>query len=365
MANKSPVSPLLKLLRLLLLPFALLYSTIMLIRNYLYDKGIFKIYEPSVPVISVGNISMGGTGKTPMAEYLLAKLSHDGHKPAYLSRGYGRKTKGYRKIDLKKAKASLVGDEALQVARKFPGLAVAVSENRAIGIQRLIQEHQADYIILDDAFQHRKVNRHFNLLMIDAAHMPYTDWVFPAGSLRESISGIKRADALIINKVKNPELIPQFKAKLEKWDKPMAFCTPVHQAPKHWQESQELDLPLREVQAMVFAGLGNNHFFLEQIKKKGVIVPGHLFFPDHYDYKIRDLEAIRLEWEKINRNVSQKPAIILTTEKDICRLLGTDIIDEYKELPIYYLPMHFHWWEGEEKLLHLINQKIQSSLWQI
>jgi len=183
---------------LLLLPFAIIYGLVILVRNKLFDFGILREKSFSLPVISVGNLSAGGTGKTPHVEYLIKLLEKD-NTLATLSRGYGRKTKGFVKVD-DAATAITVGDEPLLYKRKFPEIFISVDENRVDGINQIIAQHPAtEIVLLDDAFQHRYVKPGLSILLTDY-YKPFShDYLLPSGTLREYRVGMKRADIIVLN----------------------------------------------------------------------------------------------------------------------------------------------------------------------
>jgi tetraacyldisaccharide 4'-kinase len=184
---------------MLLFPFSILYGWITSIRNFLFDKGIFKSYSFDIPIIAVGNLSVGGTGKTPQIEYLIRLLSPN-YKIAILSRGYKRKSKGFVLAD-PTSNAEILGDEPFQIYQKFPNTIVAVDADRKNGIENLlVLNEKPDVILLDDAFQHRKVKAGFYILLTGYDDLFYSDFILPAGNLRESRSGAKRANVIIITK---------------------------------------------------------------------------------------------------------------------------------------------------------------------
>ncbi|MEM6345220.1 MAG: tetraacyldisaccharide 4'-kinase [Bacteroidota bacterium] len=322
----------------LLAPLARLYGGIMSWRNHAYDQGKKKIYQAPIPIISVGNLSVGGTGKTPMAEYILAELSAKGRKVAYLSRGYGRKTKGYRLVDLVHDTVQSVGDEALQVAMKFPDIPVVVCEDRAFGIVRLLAERSVEILVLDDAFQHRKVARTLDLVMIDAQRLPTQDAVLPQGRLREPIQGLRRADMLVINRVSTQTQIEEIKKALSAFKQPIAFCQPQMQGVQAFGEAVVQNISqLKGQKVVVFSGIGNHEYFVQQIRAMGAIVLAEKGFRDHYNYRERDLRDLQ--------DLCPEQAILLTTEKDYCRLKG-----RVSGNPWHYIPIKFHWWEGQKAL---------------
>ena len=215
-----------KFLRFLLFPFAIIYDVVTTIRNFFFEVGVFKQTSFKIPVIVVGNLSVGGTGKTPQIEYLI-RLLKDGFKTAVLSRGYKRKTEGFVLLNDTHS-AEDVGDEPLQYFKKFQNIDVAVDANRVEGISKLITDKSPEVILLDDAFQHRKVKGSFYILLTKYNDLFVDDFLLPAGNLRESRSGAKRADIILVTKC--PENLNEneqnlIKNKFRKYNKKVFFTT--------------------------------------------------------------------------------------------------------------------------------------------
>ena len=188
-----------RIFRTLLFPFSLLYAAITGLRNYFYDKGWLKSFGFKVPVIAVGNLSVGGTGKTPMTEYLVRLLKED-HRVAVLSRGYGRKTKGFI-IAGKESNSKELGDEPYQYFKKFDDIQVAVDEDRVHGVNCLLgRDMPPELVLLDDAFQHRRIRAGLYLLLTSYGKLFSEDWILPTGNLREMKSGAKRAQVIVVSK---------------------------------------------------------------------------------------------------------------------------------------------------------------------
>ena len=339
----------LRTLRLLLLPFSWLYGLILAIRRKLYTWGYFKAYRAPIPVISVGNISTGGTGKTPVAAYILSYLSQKNIPAAYLSRGYGRKTKGYLRVDPHKGNSLQYGDEALQIAHQFPELPVAVCEQRAVGIQQLLLETDVQVIVLDDAFQHLAVARDLNLVVMDAQRLPDQDFILPAGNLRESRSTLKKADFFIINKLSHETQLSEIERRLTKWGKEMAFCRPA------FHDVRTFDgeiYPLNNDQPVyAFAGIGNPRYFFDQLGTQGFQLKGVTAFPDHHDYQAREFASILADLGP--------ETILLTTEKDYYRLKDAEWLSQYDHFTWTYLPMCLKWWKGDVTLQANIHRVLQ------
>ena len=343
-------------LRFLLEPFAFLFRIIVRFRNFLYDKALFSIFESPIPILSVGNISVGGTGKTPTAEYILSYYQAKGIRAAYLSRGYGRKSRGYQKVHPQQGDATQFGDEALQVAQKFPDLPVAVCEERKEGIQRLLAEEQVDLIVLDDAFQHRKVSRNIDVVLIDANRMPTTDRLLPAGRLREPLRGLKRSHLVIINKLTDSTAIPSIERQLSPYQSNLAFAHPTFGSIKPFFENGNSVPSLDQIAVLLFSGIGNNSYFRYQIEKVGTEVLSTHFFRDHRSYSHSDLEKIVQAYTEFSqKSPNLKPVWILTTEKDYFRLKDEPWLLNFRELPLGYLPIELSWLKGEENVHTLLD----------
>ena len=322
----------LKYLRLLLLPFNVIYALVVYIRNQFYDWGIFKSTSFDLPIICVGNLAVGGSGKTPTTEYLVKLLSE--YKVAILSRGYGRKTKGFVLAD-DKSTAETIGDEPLQYYRKFKNVTVAVCEDRVTGIQKLQDEHEV--ILLDDAYQHRKVKAGFNVLLFEFAKIRRFQMLIPAGNLREPFSGIKRAQAVLITK--SPlEIADGIKTEISNKlslnaHQDLAYAHIGYQNLKHLYSGDEIDFhPNQEV--FLLTGIANPEPLKQYLTNKDVNV--HSFeYPDHHRFTEKEIEALA----KSLQNHPGKEKIIVTTEKDGQRLLDDKLKDLLLNLPVYYLPI--------------------------
>lgn len=348
----------------LLVPFSFLYGLGIRLRNYWFDRRSASLFKANVLVIAVGNISTGGTGKTPFSEYLLRFFEDQGLRPAYLSRGYGRKSQGYFLVDPHATDAAIYGDEALQVARKFVQLPVAVCERRAEGIMRLEQEHAPDLIILDDAFQHRKVRRDVDILLFDAARLPQQDCLLPAGRLREPKSSMRRAHFLVVNKIPQQTDIPEISAQFARWNKPLVFCKPEFDGifdfstdtKSAWQAADH------RIGAVLFSGLGNNAYFRHQVESSGITVLQAFAFRDHHHYSEKDIREIVAAFQKHIENSSKfDTLLILTTEKDRSRLRGSTLTHLWHTLPLCYIPIRLAFFQGQEafeaSLLQLFNRQ--------
>lgn len=311
------------LLRKILFPLAFLYWLITFVRNWLYDKGIFKSFSFDIPIIAVGNLSVGGTGKTPQIEYLIRLLS-DKYKVAVLSRGYKRTTEGFILAD-ENATASSIGDEPFQFYSKFPNIQVAVDANRKIGIKNLLQlPKKPDVILLDDAFQHRKVKAGFYILLTAYDDLFCDDYILPFGNLREPSSGKKRADMIIVTKCpKDLSEIAQLKIREKLKVKQQVFFTTIQY--DDYVFGNECQLLVSEIQSeskVLVAGIAKPKLFFDFLKNEE---DETLVFPDHHHFSKQDCEQI------LAKANGRK---IITTEKDFVRLNGL-----LPKEQLFYLPI--------------------------
>ncbi len=326
----------------LLFPFSCVYGMAVSIRNKLFDLKILKSTEFDFPVISIGNITAGGTGKTPHVEYLAEFLSKQFHV-SVLSRGYKRTTKGFLLAD-KKSTPQTIGDEPYQMFSKFKNVTFAVDENRVHGINELKKKNpKLQTVILDDAFQHRYVTPGVSILLIDYSRPVYKDCFLPAGNLRESTHSISRANIVIVTKV--PENIKPIEKKL--WEKelklfPYQFLyytnfeygclTPVFPPGKQKFSLEEIQNTNASV--LLLAGIANPAPLLEKLTSgQNEVVP--LYFPDHHEYSQHDLHEIKSMYNSLKK----KKKIIITTEKDAIKLGKLADVDHTIQERMYYLPV--------------------------
>jgi len=324
-------------IRLLLYPFSILFSGIARFRNFLFDTGIFKSKKFGVPVILVGNLSVGGTGKTPHIEYLISLLGKK-YKLATLSRGYGRKTSGFV-LAGKGSTAQQIGDEPMQYHSKFEDITVAVCEDRAYGIEKLIDLKKPDVILMDDGFQHRKVDAGFKILLTSYDRMFTDDFLLPAGDLREPGTGYKRADCIIVTGSKHDLSTSEKEntvSKIKPLDHQKLYFSSLEYAdPKEMFGSGSLSNgELATKQVLLFTGIANP-FRLEEYLRKHSNKTECIRFADHHPFTQKDMVGLREKFDKF----AGASKIIVTTEKDFQRLRGTEIIRELNDLPGYFLPI--------------------------
>jgi len=324
----------LKSFRLLLLPFALIYGLIVWLRNWLYNKNFFKSTSFGLPIICVGNLSLGGTGKSPMVEYLVLHLKNR-FKVATLSRGYKRKTKGYALANARTT-AIDIGDEPMQFYNKFPEVPVAVGEERLVAIPQLLHDHpQTQVIILDDAFQHRAIKAGLNILLTEYSNLFTRDFFIPTGDLRDIRASYKRADLIIVTKCKTT-LTEGEKKELIKEIDPAAhqhvffttivYGTPYHILTKSFRQVTE------QTEVLLVTGIANPKplkVFLEE--RIHTYYMAH--YGDHHIFSIDDWHDIKKQFD----NIKAADKIILTTEKDAMRLLKFET--EIGNLPFYVIPI--------------------------
>jgi len=320
--------------RKLLFPFAVLYGFVTSVRNYLYDKGIFKSHTFDIPIIVVGNLSVGGTGKTPQIEYLIRLLSGQ-YKLATLSRGYKRKSKGFVLADAD-SNAAVLGDEPYQFYKKFPEIQVAVDANRVNGITQLLsQKVKPEVILLDDAFQHRKVKAGFYIMLTAYDDLYCDDLILPAGNLRESRAGVERADVVIVTKCP-PQLTlmqqKEIKTRLRLNPRQQLFFTFIaYDGFVYSEEKRISNEELATVDKLLLAGIAKPESFFAYLQ---AAQNATMVFPDHHDFTQQDLE-------KIKEKATNK--IIITTEKDYVRLKG-----KLPKEQLFYLPIKTSFLSNQE-----------------
>ena len=311
--------------RKLLYPFSLPYGAITSIRNWAFDKNILHSQEFETPLISVGNLSAGGTGKTPMVEFLIRRFSD--YKIGLVSRGYGRKTKGLILADLNHSYLD-IGDEPYQIFHKFPQINLALAEKRPEGITALIDQYHPDLVILDDAYQHRHVKPGFQILLTTFQDPFYKDLLLPAGNLRENINGQKRADVIVITKC--PAGLTQSQAheihkRLDTNNQPVYFTSISYEEPINANG----DFLNHNTSIIALSGIARPETFIKQIEQTFTL-EDHLKFPDHHNFSSSDIQQIK-------ELVKNDGKTILTTEKDWVRLknlLSNEVLSS-----VYYLPM--------------------------
>lgn len=330
------------ILRIILFPFSLLYGLISLLRNKFFDWGILASKSYPFPVISVGNLSVGGTGKSPHVEYLVRLLQND-FKLATLSRGYERKTKGFL-LAGNNPKVEDFGDEPCQFAQKFPEIKVAVDEKRVNGINILSTKFpELDVVILDDAFQHRHVKPGLNILLTDYHKLYSNDYPLPTGNLREFRKGANRADIIVVTKT-SKVLSPITRRNVEESLKIRPHQKFYFSYIKHGKFKALPGLGVSPSTSkfstiLMLTGIANTYPLEEHLMKYCDQLE-KLAFPDHHEYTLKDVEKI----VDVFDNLLSTNKIIVTTEKDAMRLIRPEFIKLLKHFPVFYVPIQiaFH-----------------------
>lgn len=325
-------------LRVILFPFSVVFDLITRIRNRLYDLAIKPSTRFEVPVIGVGNLAAGGTGKTPMIEYLI-RLLGSGRKIATLSRGYGRRTKGFR-VASDTDNAETIGDEPYQLYGKFSDVMVVVGEDRVLAVSLLLDRRpDINLILADDAFQHRRLRPAFQILLTDYHRPFYTDFLLPAGWLREARTGASRADAVVVTKCP-AELSPDEELTIQHAVAKYAGC-PVFFAGIRYKAPLPFGDHNQTIgsRVLLVTGIANADPVRRHIEDNFEMTH-HVAFRDHHRYSAQDL--IRL------KAMAQRDTSIVTTEKDMVKLAGLTWEDGTRELPFFYLPMEMYIKNGRD-----------------
>ncbi len=336
------------MLKILLFPFALLYGLVIHFRHFLFDLGLLPSKSFEVPVIGVGNLALGGTGKTPHTEYLVRLLKKD-YRVAILSRGYMRKSKGFV-LASRSSSFQDIGDEPLQYQRKFgKEVLVAVDKNRCHGVQRLLDlDPSPQTIILDDALQHRFIKPGLNLLLTDYRRLYVDDYLLPAGKLRDVKTSARRADIIIVTKTERI-LSPIVRRIILEKLKPEAhqevyFSYLKYGSPVLFPSMKVTQFDRKYSTILLFTGVANAYplkDFLRYRCRELVTID----FPDHHSYSERDVRLIRKTWN--DQFTSKK--LIVTTEKDAMRLINSPYLRLLKDLPMVYLPVEVKFHGQDEK----------------
>lgn len=310
-----------KSLRLAAFPIAAVYGLITAIRNYLYDKQLLESRSYDLPVICVGNLSTGGTGKSPMIEYMLGFLS-EMYQVGVLSRGYGRKTKGFLEVNVAHGSKE-VGDEPLQIKKKFPHVKVVVCEDRREGIERL--QTQVELILMDDGFQHRRVQPSYSVVLTPYNHLYLDDYLLPMGNLRESIEGVERADMIVVTKCPDPvpyAFLQEIEFRIQQKDHQKLFFSRVTYTKTLIGETEQLPLDyLKDKSFTLVTGIARPEPLVAFLKRKEFDFK-HRQFGDHHEFSQKEIDSLKSE------------ELLVTTEKDYMRLSR-----RMSKYALYYLPI--------------------------
>lgn len=341
--------------RIVLLPLSILYGLGVSFRNFLFNSGILKSKEFGIPVICVGNITVGGTGKTPHTEFLLAELEKD-FRVACLSRGYKRRTSGFV-LAGSASTAEEIGDEPLQIKNKFPGILVAVDEKRSRGIAKLMALPQPpEVIVLDDAFQHRYVKAGKNIVLMDYQRPVYKDCLLPAGRLRETPGALRRADYLIVSKCPL-QLTPIEKRIIHKHLKikpyqQLFFTRQSYGQIKGLYSGDLLQPPGHDASILCLTGIARPEPYIEYLRQftdRLTVIR----YPDHHRFTAKDIREIETTFGSIR----SENKYLFTTEKDAMRLKSCPLSEKIRE-KIYYIPVEPEFYNKKELLIKELKEYV-------
>lgn len=356
--------------KVLLIPFSWLYGLVIWIRNGLYDAGVLKSDEFKIPLISVGNITVGGTGKTPHVEYL-AELLNRKFKVATLSRGYKRRTRDFRMASVD-SKVSEIGDEPLQIKRRFPGIDVAVDRKRANGIRELMKlAPRLEVILMDDAYQHRSVKPGFSILLVDYTRPIHQDHLLPAGMLREPARNLSRANIVLVTR--SPERIKPI--ELREYANKIGLSLGQHlyfttmrygDLSPIFPESPKKDAAWFKKQVgavLIVAGIANPRHLRQYARGINTHIR-ELSFPDHHHYSGRDMEKISRAYRELKEQHGE--VLVLTTEKDAMRLRDQNPEKNLRDA-LHSVRIHVHFLnddkeEFDKQILNYVSSNKRSSI---
>lgn len=341
-----------------LTPLAGLYGMAMKARRALYNSGRFRVHDPGVPVISIGNLTTGGTGKTPLVEWIASELAQTGRRVCVLTRGYGRRSAGTRVIvsdgNEVISDAARAGDEALLLAERLKGQAAVISDADRVSAARwAVENFQSDVLVLDDGFQHLRLARNLNILTIDATNPWGNGKLLPAGSLRESPAELSRAQCIVITRADDPDQTEQLRREIDAQRKDCpVFCSRMRLSGLRPQPGQPL-IAAEEIRASrtaAFCGLGNPEAFFALLRRGGYQLAHTQIFRDHHWYTQTDIDRV------VRESVSRGAQILLTTAKDEVKLRSLNF-----DIPCYTADIAIEI-ENQEKLRELIGQAASSRL---
>lgn len=346
-----------------MLPLSWIYGFVTLVRNRLYDWQVLKEKKFDIHTIGVGNLAVGGAGKTPMVEYIVRLLLRENLRPATLSRGYKRKTKGYQ-LATNQSTAADIGDEPLLYKSKY-NITVAVDASRVNGVTQLsaMGGEAPEVVVLDDVFQHRAIHCGLTILVTDYNNLFFNDLLLPAGTLREHRNGMARADVIVVSKT--PERMSAVEMRqITKDIRPLAHQKVFYSYLRYGElyslsnANEKLDTlnDLFRYRVVSFAGIANAQPMVNYLKEYASEV-SHLPFADHYEYTLKDLEDI----EKYYQSLQGSNKLLVTTEKDLMRLKSPQLWDVAKTMNIYILPVEVTFKDKEEEFDQLILNYVRTN----
>lgn len=340
-------------MRILLLPIALIYHIILVIRHKLYDWHVLKSKHFNVPVIGVGNLALGGTGKTPHVAYLTELLSPT-HRVCIVSRGYGRKTKGFQLAN-GSCNAETIGDEPMQYFNRFKNVTVAVdgNRNRAIELMSAVDAPPEVYL-LDDAFQHRSTQAGLNILLTAYDRLYCDDYLVPAGTLRDIRKSARRADIIVVSKTPgtiDEKRMAEVMRKLQPLPHQKIFFSTLNYEPLRPVNQAACDFnPENADAALLFCGIAHPEPLAEELKRRYPLLD-LLAFHDHHPYSENDVKNIL---EKAGQ-LPGKQKIIVTTEKDLARFTNSPYLCQFKSVPLYVAPINISILEEDKFKIEILN----------
>ena len=330
-------------IRFLVFPLSIIFKFVTDIRNKLYDCNFLKSEKINVPVISVGNLSTGGTGKTPMVDFIIYNLKRD-YNISVLSRGYNRKSKGF--IELKNSdNPFLVGDELFLIKSNHSEVPVFACEDRVEGAKKIISENNTNLILLDDAFQHRKISRNLDIVLTDYNNLFYKDYLLPYGNLRESRNNINRADVIIVTKCPldfNKDDAIKIKNQINPKKTQSLFFSQIKYSETLFGFKELSFKSIRNSKLTLVTGIANSQTLKEYLKKNNVNFD-HFDYPDHYNYSRKDVNKIL---------ATTKNNIILTTKKDYYKL------SQFKIDNLLYIDIEVEFFDGKQEFLSTIKERL-------
>lgn len=336
----------------ILKPLSWLYSGVTGIRNLLFDRGYVKTASFDIPVISVGNITVGGTGKTPHTEYLVSLLKEK-TRTAVLSRGYGRSTSGYL-LAGNESDCRTIGDEPYQIHNRFPDISVAVCEDRAKGVKRLLSETDTQAVILDDAFQHRRISPSLSILLTDWNRLLLNDCAMPAGRLRESAAGRRRADIIIVTKCPDTMTSDEMESLSSRLavrpEQRVFFSTFNYGQPYSLTDGSPLE---SDAPVLAVTGIAQPQPLVWKLESDGRKVK-LLAFADHHAYSSRDIGKIQSELDLLGPD-----AVIMTTQKDAARLCAMELPGQLAPR-IFVMPVSVRFLKDRQEFDNLIINHLES-----
>ena len=336
-------------MRFLLFPFSFIYGFIVTVRNFLFNWNVFKSKSYNIPIICVGNITAGGTGKTPHTEYILELLSDK--KTAVVSRGYGRKSSGLIWVETE-SDSEKVGDEPLQIKQNFPNTTVVVSENRRLGIEEILKKYpETEVILMDDGFQHKWVKAGLNIILNNYNYPIYSDYLLPYGTLREQKSEIQRANIIITSKCPknlNPTERQGILNQLNLFSNQQSYFSHINY--ENWKSvftDEEIDIH-ENYNITLVTSIANTENLKQYLEETGNKIK-QISFPDHHNFTANNIKDILSEY---NSSISDKN-IILTTEKDKVKLLKYK--EHFEGVELYFSPIKINIHNSEEFKNEIIN----------